>query len=888
MSMSLPKAYDPAQIEKKWFDIWEQRGDFCAHDDSKRPAYSIVIPPPNVTGVLHMGHALNNSLQDILCRWKRMCGYEVLWMPGTDHAGIATQNVVEKQLHAEGLDRHELGRDAFIERVWQWRETSGGQIINQLKRLGASCDWQRERFTMDEGLSRAVREVFVRLYQDGLIYRDNRLINWCPRCHTALSDLEVEHDDKKGHLWHLRYPVVGSDRHLVVATTRPETMLGDSAVAVAADDERYRDLIGKTVMLPLVNREIPIIADDYVDKEFGSGAVKMTPAHDFNDFAVGKRHDLEFINVLDESGCINENGGVYQGMTTAQARKQVVADLDALDLLAKVEDYTHAVGECYRCHAVIEPYMSKQWYVAVKPLAEQAIAAVESGKTAIIPRQWEKTYFEWMYNIQDWCISRQIWWGHRIPAWFCSHCDQISVSIEDLSACQHCGSTAIEQETDVLDTWFSSALWPFSTMGWPDNTPALNKFYPTSCLVTGFDILFFWVARMMMMGLRFMDEVPFKEVYIHALVRDAQGQKMSKSKGNVIDPLIVIDEYGADAFRFTLCAFAAMGRDIRLSTDRISGYRHFVNKLWNASRFALLNLEDFDPATIDLSAGPLAPAEQWILHRFDQTATQMNQALADYKFNEAASILYTFTWHEFCDWYVELSKQPLNGNDPAARHQTQMVLFTVLESLLRLAHPILPFVTEEIWQALPGQRPDKSIMMAAFPGGSGIAIDARAVTQMEMIMAIVSAIRNVRGELDLPPGQKIRVLLDCKDESTVQQIRAGEAAIGSLARVEELVVGVAIERPEDVATQVAGNVEVLIPLSGLIDLEEESARLKKEIEKIQKDVDFFTRKLGNKKFIQNAPVEVLEKDRAKLAAAQQKCEILTQGLEKILVLQKTT
>ena len=888
MSMSLPKAYDPAQIEQKWFDIWEQRGDFCAHDDSLRPAYSIVIPPPNVTGVLHMGHALNNSLQDILCRWKRMCGYEVLWMPGTDHAGIATQNVVEKQLTAEGLDRHELGREAFVERVWQWRQTSGGQIINQLKRLGASCDWQRERFTMDEGLSRAVREVFVRLYQEGLIYRDNRLINWCPRCHTALSDLEVEHDDKKGHLWHLRYPVIGSDLHLVVATTRPETMLGDSAVAVAADDERYRDLIGKTVMLPLVNREIPIIADEYVDKEFGSGAVKMTPAHDFNDFAVGKRHDLEFINVLDESGCINENGGAYQGLPTAEARKQVVADLDALGLLAKVEDYTHAVGECYRCHAVIEPYMSKQWYVAVKPLAEQAIAAVENGQTAIIPRQWEKTYFEWMYNIQDWCISRQIWWGHRIPAWFCSHCDQISVSLDDISACQHCGSTAVVQETDVLDTWFSSALWPFSTMGWPDKTPALEKFYPTSCLVTGFDILFFWVARMMMMGLRFMDEVPFKEVYIHALVRDAQGQKMSKSKGNVIDPLVVIDEYGADAFRFTLCAFAAMGRDIRLSTDRISGYRHFVNKLWNASRFALLNLEDFDPATIDFSAAALAPAEQWILHRFDQTATQMNQALADYKFNEAASMLYTFTWHEFCDWYVELSKQPLNGDDLLARQQTQMVLFTVLEGLLRLAHPILPFVTEEIWQALPGERPNQSIMMAAFPRGSVVATDAGAVAQMEMIMAIVSAIRNVRGELDLPPGQKIRVLLDCKDASTVQLIRAGEAAIGSLARVEDLVIGVAIERPEDVATQVAGNVEVLIPLSGLIDLEEEATRLKKEIEKIQKDVDFFTRKLGNEKFVQNAPPEVLEKDRAKLSAAQQKCEILTQGLEKIVALRIAT
>ena len=886
MSMQLPKAYDPAQIEQKWFDIWEQRGDFHADEHSARPMYSIVIPPPNVTGVLHMGHALNNSLQDILCRWKRMCGFEVLWMPGTDHAGIATQNVVEKQLHAEGLDRHELGRDKFVERVWQWRESSGGQIINQLKRLGASCDWERERFTMDEGLSQAVREVFVRLYNDGLIYRDNRLINWCPRCHTALSDLEVEHDDKKGNIWHLRYPVVDSDTYLVVATTRPETMLGDTAVAVAPDDERYQGLIGKKVILPLVNRQIPVIADEYVDKDFGSGAVKMTPAHDFNDFAVGKRHNLDFINVLDESGRINENGGMYQGLSAAEARSRIVADLDALGLLEKVEEHTHAVGECYRCHAVIEPYMSKQWYVAVKPLAEQAIAAVESGQTAIVPRQWEKTYFEWMHNIQDWCISRQIWWGHRIPAWFCADCDRISVSLTDITACVHCGSQSVEQESDVLDTWFSSALWPFSTMGWPEQTQTLAKFYPTSCLVTGFDILFFWVARMMMMGLRFMDDVPFKEVYIHALVRDAQGQKMSKSKGNVIDPLTVIDEYGADAFRFTLCAFAAMGRDIRLSTDRISGYRHFVNKLWNASRFALLNLEDFDPETIDFSAVKLAPAEQWILHRYDQAAAQMNSALSAYKFNDAASVLYTFTWHEFCDWYIELSKQPLYGADSAARLSTQMVLYRVLEGLLRLAHPILPFVTEEIWQSLPGKRPCQSIMMADFPTASGVATDHKAVADMEMIMSIVSAIRNVRGELDVPPGRKISVVLDCRDSTAVATIRAQEEAIAALARVEHLVAGVGVERPDEVATQVAGEVEVLIPLAGLINLAEEEARLRKEIEKVQKDVDFFTNKLGNEKFVSNAPPQVLEKDRAKLALAMEKSDILKQSLDRILALQK--
>jgi valyl-tRNA synthetase len=582
MEPKLAKGYEPHEVEARWYDFWTQNGLFHADETSAKPPFSIVIPPPNVTGVLHMGHALNNTLQDILARWQRMMGHEVLWQPGTDHAGIATQNVVEKQLAAEGRSRHDVGREAFIERVWQWREESGGQIINQLKRLGASCDWQRERFTMDEGLSRAVREVFVTLYEEGLIYRDNRLINWCPRCHTALSDLEVEHQDQKGQLWHLRYPVQGTDRFLTVATTRPETMLGDSAVAVHPEDERYADLVGKQVLLPLMDRPIPIIADAYVDREFGSGAVKITPAHDFNDFEIGRRHDLEFINILDESGVINANGGRYEGLDRDEARRRVLADLEAAGLLEKTEDHLNAVGECYRCKTVIEPYMSLQWYVKVQPLAEKAIEAVQTGKTRIIPQQWEKTYFEWMYNIRDWCISRQIWWGHRIPAWYCDSCGEITVTREDPTACAHCGATDLRQETDVLDTWFSSGLWPFSTMGWPDRTETLQKFYPTSCLVTGFDILFFWVARMMMMGLKFMGEVPFKDVYIHALVRDAHGQKMSKSRGNVIDPLVVIEQYGTDAFRFTLAAFAAQGRDVKMSEERIAGYRNFVNKLWNA------------------------------------------------------------------------------------------------------------------------------------------------------------------------------------------------------------------------------------------------------------------------------------------------------------------
>ncbi|NOQ51545.1 MAG: valine--tRNA ligase [Desulfuromonadaceae bacterium] len=884
MKTELPKGYEPALVEQKWFDIWEKRGDFHADETSAKPHYSIVIPPPNVTGVLHMGHALNNTLQDILCRWKRMTGHEVLWMPGTDHAGIATQNVVEKQLAGEGKDRHDLGRDQFVERVWQWREESGGQIINQLKRLGASCDWQRERFTMDAGLSRAVREVFVRLYEDGLIYRDNRLINWCPRCHTALSDLEVEHEDKQGNLWHLRYPVKGTDQYLIVATTRPETMLGDTAVAVNPEDERYQKLIGKTVLLPLVDREIPIIADDYVDMEFGSGAVKITPAHDFNDFEIGKRHALEFINVLDESGVINENGGPYRGQERYEARKNVVADLKAQGLLEKVDDYANAVGECYRCKTIIEPYMSKQWYVAVGPLAKEAIRAVESGNTKIVPAQWEKTYYEWMYNIQDWCISRQIWWGHRIPAWFCNDCDEITVALEDATACKHCGSANIRRETDVLDTWFSSALWPFSTLGWPEQTETLQKFYPTSCLVTGFDILFFWVARMMMMGLKFMDEVPFKEVYIHALVRDAQGQKMSKSKGNVIDPLTIVDEYGADAFRFTLCAFAAMGRDIKLSTERIGGYRNFVNKLWNASRFALMNLEDFAPENIDFAGLSLSQADQWILDRFTKTADEVNKALDDYKFNDVASALYSFTWHEFCDWYVELSKEDLYGDDPVARKRAQTVLFTVLEGLLRLLHPILPFVTEEIWHALPGERPAISIMQAEYPTTAGVQVDAQTVRSMELLMDVIRAIRNIRGELDLPPGKRIKVVLDCKAPESARAIEAGQAYIKSLARVEELTVGVGIEHPKQASTQVAGDVEVLLPLAGLIDVEEEQARLQKEINKVQKDVDFFNKKLSNEKFVANAPPQVLQKDRGKLSAAEGKRAILQQSLEKILAL----
>ena len=884
MEEKLNKGYEPHDVERKWYKKWEDDGRFCADEKSAKPHYSIVIPPPNVTGVLHMGHALNNTLQDILARWKRMCGCEVLWMPGTDHAGIATQNVVERQLAAEGLDRHAIGREEFIDRVWKWREESGGQIIEQLKRLGASCDWGRERFTMDEGLSTAVREVFVRLYEDDLIYRANRLINWCPRCHTALSDLEVEHEDKKGHLWHLRYPVLGTDRHLVVATTRPETMLGDAAVAVHPEDERYQDLIGKKVLLPLMNREIPIVADDYVDKDFGSGAVKITPAHDFNDFELGKRHDLEQINILDESGVINENGGPYQGQERYEARANIVADLENLDLLEKIDDYSNSVGECYRCKTVIEPYLSLQWYVKVGPLAEEAIKAVQQGDTRIIPQQWEKTYFDWMFNLQDWCVSRQIWWGHRIPVWYCDACEELTVTREDATVCAHCGSTDIRQDTDVLDTWFSSALWPFSTMGWPEQTETLNKFYPTSCLVTGFDILFFWVARMMMMGHKFMGQVPFKDVYIHALVRDAQGQKMSKSKGNVIDPLHIVDEFGADAFRFTLTSFAAMGRDVKLSTDRIGGYRNFCNKLWNASRFTLMNLEGFDPSDIDLNAHELSDADRWILTRLEEASRQTNSALDDYKFNEAASTLYAFTWHNFCDWYIEMAKDDLYGDDPQAKLRVQSVLFTVLEQLLRLLHPIMPFITEEIWQVLPGQRPCESIMQADYPDGSGLPTDSVGAERMELVMDVIRAIRNIRGEMDVPPGKQVTALLDCKSEEACRILEEGAAAIRVLGKVGEMTIGQSLDRPEQSATQVAGEVEISLPLAGLVDIAEEEKRLQKEIAKVQKDVDLFTRKLANEKFVANAPAHVLEKDRGKLKDAEEKIGVLQESLGKIQAL----
>ncbi len=875
-SHTLEKTYEPQQVEARWYAYWEEQGLFHADPLSDKPAYSIVIPPPNVTGQLHIGHALDNTLQDILCRFKRMRGFEVLWMPGTDHAGIATQNVVERDLAKEGLTRHDLGRDKFIERVWQWRKEYGGKIINQLKRLGASCDWQRERFTMDEGLSRAVREVFVRLYEEGLIYQGDYIINWCPRCHTALSDLESEHEEVKGGLYHIRYPFKNGKGFLTVATTRPETMLGDTAVAINPEDPRYQDLADDTLILPLVGRELPIIKDAYVSLEFGTGALKVTPAHDPHDFDLGRTHNLPAIRIMDDDGRINELGGAYAGLDRFEARKKVLADLDALGLLEKQAEHIHAVGHCYRCRTMVEPILSKQWFVAVTPLANQALKAVQQGRTRIVPSQWTKTYYEWMTGIRDWCISRQIWWGHRIPAWYCS-CGQVIVSRANPTTCPKCGGSELRQETDVLDTWFSSGLWPFSTMGWPDQTPELKKFYPTSCLVTGFDILFFWVARMMMLGIKFMDQVPFHDVCIHALVRDAQGQKMSKSKGNVMDPLLIMDQYGTDAFRYTLAAFAAQGRDIKMSEERIGGYRNFVNKIWNAARFTLMNLEGDSQAGADL---PATLEDRWILSRVARAAEEAAQAIEEYRFNDAASAIYQFAWHEFCDWYLEMVKAPLyNQDDPARQAAARRTLAQVFSRLVRMLHPLMPFITEELWQRLPGA--EGSVMTAAWPAAQPGEIDDAVEAEMELVMGVIGAVRNIRGEMGLPPGKEVPVVLTA-DDSQAQAILAPHAGrIMGLARVTSLEWAAPGQPPAKSASSALKGLTVFVPLAGLIDFADEEQRLLKEMAKLDKETAASRKKLINEGFLAKAPQDVVDKEKAKVAEADSKLARLQDSLARV-------
>ncbi len=882
-SKVLDKSYDPHQVEEKWYRYWEEHGYFRADETSERKAYSIVIPPPNVTGVLHIGHALNNTLQDILIRFKRMDGYNVLWMPGTDHAGIATQNVVEKQLLEEGLDRHQLGRERFIERVWRWKAQSGGTIIGQLKKLGASCDWSRERFTMDEGLSEAVKEVFLRLYQEGLIYRSNYIINWCPRCQTALSDLEVEHQEVLGKLYHLKYPLREDDRFVIVATTRPETMLGDTAVAVNPGDERYQDVIGKKVILPVVHREIPVIADAYVDVEFGTGCLKITPAHDFNDFEIGLKHGLEQIKVIDEAGRMNENAGPYQGMDRFECREKMIEDFERDGILIKTEDYRHMVGHCYRCKTVVEPNLSLQWFVKTKPLAKPAIEAVREGRTRIIPEVWEKTYFEWMENIRDWCISRQIWWGHRIPAWYCENCGQVIVAKETPISCPKCGSNRLTPETDVLDTWFSSALWPFSTMGWPRETELLKRFYPTSVLVTGFDILFFWVARMMMMGLKFMGDVPFRDVYIHGLVRDERGEKYSKTRGNVVDPLDLIERYGADALRFTLAALTMPGSDLKLSESRTEGYRHFANKIWNASRFALMNLEEFDPYELNKEVSPEAFSlpDRWVRRRLNQVIREVRRSLEEYRFNEACHVLYQFIWHEFCDWYLELSKLYLYREaDKERKDLTRRTLLVVLDATLRLLHPFMPFITEEIWQQLPRRREKPSIMIAEFPEPDKRFEDEAVAGEMGLIIEVTTALRNIRGEMNLPPGEQIAVLFRTKNETVERKLQENQSFIQSLALVKEFKFGRDLEKPLYSAFVVVRDVEIYVPMDRS-RMEEEAKRLEKEIAKIEKESAFVTKKLTNEQFLAKAPPEVVEEVKEKASEFGDRRKKLEESLSKI-------
>ncbi len=879
-SQSLDKGYEPKGIEEKWYAFWMDNGFFKAADKSDKKAFSIVIPPPNVTGVLHMGHALNNVIQDIMCRYRRLIGYNVLWMPGTDHAGIATQNVVERDLAAKGKTRDELGREAFIEEVWKWREAKGGAIINQLKRLGASCDWDRERFTMDEGLSDAVRKVFVRLYKEDLIYEGQYIINWCPRCKTALADLEVEYEEEDAYLYYIRYPFVGKKQGLTVATTRPETMFGDTAVAVNPTDERFTDLEDSEVMLPLTDRVIPIIKDDYVDTGFGTGALKVTPAHDPNDFNLGEKHSLAKPKVIDDDGMMLEGAGQFKGLDRFECRKQAVEALKEQGLLEKQEPLKHSVGNCYRCHTVVEPSISKQWFVKVAPLAQKASEAVRSGRTKILPDNWSKTYFEWMDNIRDWCISRQIWWGHRIPVWKCPDCKQVIVEETDPSVCPGCGSSEIVQETDVLDTWFSSALWPFSTMGWPENTDLLKTFYPTNVLVTGFDILFFWVARMMMMGIHFMDEVPFDDVYIHALVRDEHGKKMSKSTGNVIDPLKVIDEYGADAFRFTLAAFAAQGRDVKMSESRVEGYRFFVNKLWNAARFALMHISEADTK---VDASKLTLPEKWILSRSSQTAFDVKEGIEKYKFNEAASAAYQFVWHEFCDWYLETAKPALYEKEGVQRRNcARSVLTKVLQDILIMLHPFMPFVTEEIYHILPGTK--GSVMAASYPYSEEAykTYKSDAVeSDMAFISELISGIRNIRSEMNIQPSMKIKVLCFTDDEKEKLTIAENKATIVNLATLESLFFCDAGSIPEASASSVTQGTTSFVSLEGVIDFDKEIKRLEKDLEKKTKELLGVQKRLNNDSFLDKAPEQVIEKVKAQHAQLEEKAGKLKENLERI-------
>lgn len=919
----MEKHFDPNTIETKWYQTWENKGYFKPKNDDSAP-YSIMIPPPNVTGSLHMGHAFQDTIMDTLIRYHRMKGDDTLWQPGTDHAGIATQMVVERQLAAKGLSRHDLGREKFIEKIWEWKEESGGTITQQLRRMGASPDWTRERFTMDDGLSDAVKEVFVSLYEEDLIYRGKRLVNWDPVLHTAVSDLEVISEEEQGNMWHMSYPLTDGSGALVVATTRPETMLGDQAVAVHPDDERYQHLIGKTITLPLVGREIPIIADDYVDPEFGTGCVKITPAHDFNDYEMGKRHDLPMLNILTSDACINEEAPEkYQGLDRYEARKLIVADLEALGLMVDIKPHTLMVPRGDRSHAVIEPYLTDQWYVAVEALAKPAIDAVKNGVIEFVPKNWENTYFEWMNNIQDWCISRQIWWGHRIPAWFDDNGKVYVGRNEQEVREKHALSPDfhLRQDEDVLDTWFSSALWTFSTLGWPEKTPELAKFHPTSVLVTGFDIIFFWVARMIMMGLKFTGEVPFKQIYVHGLVRDGEGQKMSKSKGNVLDPIDLIDgieleelvkkrtygmmqpekaakiekstrkqfadgipAFGTDAIRFTFASLASTGRDIRFDLQRAEGYRNFCNKLWNATRYVLMNTEGYDTGVDETADIELSLADKWIVSRLQEVETEVAKQFDAYRFDLAATALYEFTWNEYCDWYLELAKPILNNaSSDAAKRGTRKTLVNVLETLLRMLHPITPFITEEAWQAvapLAGKHND-TIMLEPYPEADASKIDLDAEAELEWVKKFVIGVRKIRSEMDIAPSKALPVLLAGLNKNDQAWLKNNELYLLSLAKLASIEVLIDETNAPESAVALVGEMKVLIPMAGLIDKDAEISRLDKEIGKIQGEIKRLGGKLSNPGFVAKAPEEVVTVERKKLTDYQTALKNLEAQYEKI-------
>ncbi len=860
----LEKIYSPQEVEDKWYSHWERQGYFHAEVDQDKQPFCIVIPPPNVTGQLHMGHALDETYQDILVRWKRMQGYNALWIPGTDHAGIATQARVEDHIRKEeGLTRHDLGREEFLERVWAWKDEYGDRIITQLKKLGSSADWKRERFTMDEGCSQAVREVFVRLYEKGLIYQGHYSVNWCPQCSTTLSDIEVNHQEQAGKIYRIKYPLADGSGFIEVATTRPETMLGDTAVAVNPQDERYKSMLGESVIVPLVNREVKIIADDYVDPSFGTGMVKITPAHDPNDFEIGLRHQLDQIQVIGLDATMTKEAQQYVGLERYQCRKQVVADLQAHNLLVEIKEHDHAVGECYRCDTVVEPLVSKQWFVKMKPLAEPAIAAVKSGDIRFVPERFSKQYLHWMENIRDWCISRQLWWGHRIPVWYCDQCGESFAATIDPIQCKHCESSSIQQDRDVLDTWFSSALWPFSTMGWPEQTKELNHFYPTSVLVTGFDIIPFWVSRMIFMGLEFMEERPFPDVLIHGLVRDEQGRKMSKSLGNGVDPLDVIAQYGADALRFTLVTGVSPGNDLRFIRDKVESFRNFANKIWNAARFTLMNLEDFDSDKGSLDEMNLTIADQWILSRYEFTVTELTRFLDRYDLGEGARVLYDFIWSELCDWYIEWIKPRLYGKlGEESRYTAQYVLGYVFKHTMQLLHPYMPFISEEIWQHLPDT--GKTIMLAAWPTPQGLRqLDGERT--MGLLMDVITEIRILRSKKQVPLGRKITAIFQADQEK--QQILAENGDyLKSLAGLDSLELQSPGAKPERSISAITNGVEIYLPLAGMVDMEEEITRIEKDLARAHQELERAQKKLNNPGFMSKAPAAVVEKEREKVTS----------------------